>query len=346
MEGLRLEGVSRVFSRTAAVDAVDLEAKPGEVVCLLGPSGCGKTTALRLAAGLEAADSGRIVVGDRVVDGDGVAFVPPERRRVGLVFQDYALFPHLTVLENVMFGAGQGDGERGALDLLGRVGMADYAAGYPNTLSGGEQQRVALARALAPRPVVMLMDEPFSGLDFRLRDRVGEASLSLLRDIGTATLMVTHDSEEAMRLADRIALMRDGRIVQQGTPEELYCSPVDDAAAEFFSEINRLRGVVRAGHVVTPAGPLPAAHLAEGAAALVACRPEAVRISANGAGAATVSECRAMGAWTLAKLRPDTPDTTLIARLPADGAPRTGERVRFDLDPNACYVFPEAGRGA
>ena len=342
MEGLRLEGVSRVFSGVAAVDTVDLVAAPGEVLCLLGPSGCGKTTTLRLAAGLEAADRGRIFVDGRTVDADG-RFVPPERRRVGLVFQDYALFPHLTVLENVMFGVREGDRARTARDLLRRVGMADAAGGYPHTLSGGEQQRVALARALAPRPAVMLMDEPFSGLDFRLRDRVGEASLSLLRETGTATLMVTHDSEEAMRLADRIALMRDGRIVQTGTPGDLYRFPADDFVAEFLSETNRLRGVVREGRVATAAGSVDAPHLAEGAPALVMLRPEAVRVAAAGAARAIVLEARPMGAWTLARLRLDGVEAGFVARLPADCAPGQGETVRFDLDPNACYVFAASG---
>lgn len=345
MAGLVLEGVSRRFGGLVAVDAVSLAAGPGEVVCLLGPSGCGKTTALRLAAGLEVADAGEIRVGGRVVDGGGT-FVPPEQRKVGLVFQDYALFPHLTAIENVKFGVRGTDREETAREMLARVGMTAQAASYPHTLSGGEQQRVALARALAPRPTVMLMDEPFSGLDFRLRDRVGEESLSLLRELGTATLMVTHDSEEAMRLADRVALMRAGRIVQQGLPTQIYQSPVDEGAAEFFSEINRLEGVVDAGTVDTPVGPVAAPGLPAGTPVTVVFRPESVRIGQGGGAAATVLRVRPMGPWTLAVLKPQGSEATLLARLPPGGAPSPGEAVQFGLDPDSCFVFSGKGLSA
>ena len=345
MAGLILTNVSRRFGDVTAVDAVSLAINAGEVVCLLGPSGCGKTTALRLAAGLETSDAGEIRVDDRLVDGAG-AFVPPEQRKVGLVFQDYALFPHLTVIENVMFGVRGTERESTARDMLGRVGMSKFAAAYPHTLSGGEQQRVALARALAPRPTVMLMDEPFSGLDFRLRDRVGEESLSLLRELGTATLMVTHDSEEAMRLADRVALMRAGRIVQQGLPTEIYDSPVDAGAAEFFSEVNEIDGIVDARSVATSVGPVAAPGMPAGTPVTVVFRPESLQISHNGRATATVLRVRPMGAWTLAVLKPSASEATLLARLPAGAAILPGEVVQIGLDPDSCFVFRRKGQVA
>jgi iron(III) transport system ATP-binding protein len=345
MTVLELDGVSRVFGGAAAVDSVGLTVAAGEVVCLVGPSGCGKTTTLRLAAGLEAADAGRISVEGRLVDGDGI-FVAPEQRRVGLVFQDYALFPHLSVLENVTFGLrGRTAGEGSARELLARVGMERHAKAHPHTLSGGEQQRVALARALAPRPAVMLMDEPFSGLDFRLRDQVGEKSLSLLRELGAATLMVTHDSEEAMRLADRIVLLRAGRIVQEGGPEELYRVPVDAFAAEFFSEINRLTGTARDGRVATPLGPVAAPGFADGTAVTVVIRPEAVHMGADGGPKVTVAAVRPMGPFTLARLKPDGSQTTLVMRLFNRDAPKPGAEVPVRLAPEGCHVFSEDRRG-
>lgn len=336
MQSLALAGVTRRFDAVApAVDALSLGVDPGEVVCLLGPSGCGKTTALRLAAGLERADAGEIHVAGRLVDGGGV-FVPPEQRGVGLVFQDYALFPHLSALENVMFGLRGGDRAAVAGDLLERVGMGRLADAYPHRLSGGEQQRVALARALAPRPSVMLMDEPFSGLDFRLRDRIAEESLVLLRELATATLLVTHDSSEAMRFADRVVLLRAGRVVQQGPPAVLYARPADLGAAEFFSEINVLEGVVAGGSVATLAGPVAAPGIPDGAAVNVVIRPESLVVG-RGSGGATVESVRAMGSWTLAVLKPDGGGATLRARLSSPGGVSAGERVPIGVE--SCFVF-------
>ena len=344
---LVLEGVRRAFGETVALDGINLAAAPGEVLCLLGPSGCGKTTALRVAAGLEAADSGIVRIGGGVVDEPPGTFVAPELRRVGLVFQDYALFPHLTVLENVAFGVREKAGrEARARDLLVRMNLAGSADIYPHTLSGGEQQRVALARALAPRPVVMLLDEPFSGLDFRLRDRVGEESLALLRDLGTATVMVTHDSDEAMRLADRVALMRAGRVVQDGTPADLYRHPASPFVAEFFSEINRFEGVVESGSVVTPLGPVPAAGLADGARAVVVVRPEAVRVlpgQANGAAVAHVVRVQDMGTYLLLTLQQPGGGPTYLSRVPDAAGAREGAEMAFGLETAGCFVF--AGEG-
>jgi len=313
------------------------------VVCLLGPSGCGKTTALRLAAGLEAVDAGVIQVDGRVVDG-GAAFVPPEHRKVGLVFQDYALFPHLTAIENVMFGVRGNERESTAREMLAKVGMTEFSAAYPNTLSGGEQQRVALARALAPRPTVMLMDEPFSGLDYRLRDRVGEQSLSLLRELGTSTLMVTHDSEAAMRLADRVALMREGRIIQEGPPAEMYHSPVDEDATEFFSEVTKVDGVVHAGVVDTPVGQVPVVGMPSGTLVTVVFRPESFCIRPDSFIAATVLRIHPRGGGMLTVLKLCVSDLTLPVWLPPGTAISLGQEVQIGLNPESCFVFRKKER--
>jgi len=338
MTALSLDAVSYHFGKKMVVDDVNFSITMGEVICLLGPSGCGKTTTLRLAAGLERADSGEIKVGKIIVDSENV-FVPPEKRNVGFVFQDYALFPHLTVEENVMFGLKSDTRERLAEEMLDRVGMGLHAKSYPHMLSGGEQQRVALARALAPKPRVMLLDEPFSGLDFRLRDRVGEETLKLLKELGTATVLVTHDSDEAMRLGDRVALMRDGKIIQQGQPMEIYNSPIDVGTAETFSEINNLPGTVNSGYVDTCLGKLSAKGFSEGASVSVIIRPESLKISKDGAYFADIINVRPMGFWTLLELKACTNGTTLLARLSPDRLLSTGERVAVDLGSRPYFVF-------
>ena len=344
MTGLGFENVTRALDGRAAVDAVTLAADPGEVVCLLGPSGCGKTTTLRLAAGLESADSGRITIGGQVMDGDNT-FVAPESRNVGLVFQDFALFPHLDVRANVEFGiADQPPAARRRLtgDLLERMGLSAHGSAFPHTLSGGEQQRVALARALAPGPKVMLMDEPFSGLDFRLRDQVGEETLALMRQLGAATLMVTHDSDEAMRLADRMALMNHGRIVQQGTPADLYHHPVDTFTATFFSEINRIEGVVKGKSVETELGRVGAPDNADGTPVTICLRPESLVLSQTGDGvAAIVLSARNMGPYDLVWLKPAAGVAKYLARLGPGFSPAPGAGVRVEVKPSGCFVFAD-----
>ena len=235
--------IHHAYGAREVLRGIDLTVAPGEIVCLLGASGCGKTTLLRLAAGLEPLQSGRIELGGQVIAEPG-RDVPPERRGVGFVFQDYALFPHLTVAENVAFGLRFAPrGERGwrVMDALARVGLEAYQASFPHMLSGGQQQRVALARALAPRPAVLLLDEAFASLDARLREQVRDDTLHVLQTSGIATLLVTHDSEEAMFMGDRIALMREGKILQLGAPEALYFGPADRYVATFLGEVNACR---------------------------------------------------------------------------------------------------------
>jgi iron(III) transport system ATP-binding protein len=278
---LALHDLTLRYGAVPALTGVNLSVRRGEVACLVGPSGSGKSSLLRLIAGIEHPSSGRVVIDDVEVAGPGT-FVEPERRRVGMVFQDYALFPHLSVEANVAFGLGswrRADAARAVREMLDRVDLTRHAAAYPHMLSGGERQRVALARALAPKPRVLLMDEPFSSLDGRLRDRVRLETLELLRDTGITSVIVTHDPREAVRIADRVALLRGGRLVQHGTPEDLYSRPATRFAAGFFSDINELRGVCRNGRIDTPLGSFAAPHLAENAPCSVCIRPQHLRIA-------------------------------------------------------------------
>jgi iron(III) transport system ATP-binding protein len=275
-----VDRVSVRYGATRALDDVSFDVIDGEIVCLLGPSGSGKSTLLRVVAGIERPTAGRIVLGGVEVAG-ATQFIEPEQRRVGMVFQDYALFPHLTVAANVAFGLKgrpRSDADPLVSSVLDRLGLSRHAASYPHMLSGGERQRVALARAMAPRPRVLLMDEPFSSLDSRLRDEVRAHTLGLLRDTRTTTIFVTHDPHEAMRIADRIALLQAGRLVQYGPPVDIYLRPTTLFAARFFSDVNELHGTCRNGRIETPLGSFPAPHLANEASACVCIRPEHLRV--------------------------------------------------------------------
>jgi len=355
--GLTIRGVSHAFEDRRAVDDVHLSVGPGELVCLIGPSGCGKTTLLRLAAGLAPLQHGTIEIDGNTVAGPGRA-VPPESRGVGLVFQDYALFPHLDVAGNVGFGlTGSSASERAArIDtVLAQVNMAEYRNAWPHQLSGGQQQRVALARALAPRPRVMLLDEPFSGLDTRLRAQIRDDTLHVLKENGVATLMVTHDAEEAMFMADRIALMNRGRIEQAGKPAEVYGHPASAFVARFFGEVNELRGLVRDRAVATPFGPVRAEGHAEAAMVQVVIRPEALKLApANGKGGAPciakVMASRLLGRSSWIHLDIGGPAGTGLggeaghpqhfhARVPGSYLPAENEMLAVRLDPTQVFVF-------
>jgi iron(III) transport system ATP-binding protein len=345
---LRLEGLRHAYGARAVLQGIELSVAAGEILCLLGPSGDGKTTLLRLIAGLEAVQAGRIAIGGRIVAEPGRE-LPPEDRRVGFVFQDYALFPHLTVAQNVGFGLGRlpRAGRAAAVEAaLSRLGMADFAAAWPHMLSGGQQQRVALARALAPRPAVLLLDEAFASLDARLREQVRDDTLRLLQEAGIATLIVTHDAEEAMLMADRIALMRDGRVEQLDTPEALYLRPRSRFAAAFLGPVNSLAVRVRGRVAHGALGPLPAA-LPDGEAELL-LRPEGLFLLPEGEGIpAIVESCRMLGAHRLAVLRlsglaagpAGAGSTALQARLPPGAPLAAGARVGLALDPERAFVF-------
>ena len=342
---LTFDQVTKRFGTSAAVTEVSLELRPGEIACLLGPSGCGKTTLLRIAAGIERPDSGRVLF-----DGEEVAgpsrFVPPEKRNIGLMFQDFALFPHLTILDNVAFGLKdlpKAEARRIATHALQRVGLAAYAASYPHHLSGGEQQRVALARAVVPRPQVMLMDEPFSGLDQRLRESVRAETLTLLRETRASCLLVTHDPVEAMGLADRIFLMRRGRLIQAGSPEELYRSPADAAAARFFSETNELKGRLVKGMVDTPLGSFSAASGLTQRDVLVLVRPQGIRVAEQSEGIdGYVIDTRFQGDDVRCTVLFKGIEEPVTARIDARIAPHKGETARFSVDPQHVFVFDSA----
>jgi iron(III) transport system ATP-binding protein len=339
--GLRLDDVSHAYNGTDVVRRVSLCVRPGEVACLLGPSGCGKTTLLRLAAGLERLGRGRVAIGGRpMADGATGLDVSPERRRVGLMFQDYALFPHLSVAENIAFGlARRPDRARRVAEALDRLGLAQLADSYPHTLSGGQAQRCALARALAPEPLVLLLDEPFSGLDVTLRAQVREQTLALLRESGVATLIVTHDPEEAMFMADRLWIVAEGAVVQSGTPAEAYLRPATAAVARLFGPLNELPGRVVAGVIDTPLGPIDAGGLPEATGARVLVRPEGLRVEAAEDGPARVLQARLVGRCSHLRLAVEGLDEPLRALVPGVFLPEAGVPVVVRADPCQTFVF-------
>ena len=284
---IRLDGVTKHFGDVAAVDSASLCVARGEIVALLGPSGCGKTTLLRLIAGFERPDGGSVAVDGRLV-ASPATWIAPEARRVGMVFQDYALFPHLTVAGNVGFGLPRRMRANRVPELLAIVGLDGLERRYPHELSGGQQQRVALARALAPSPELVLLDEPWSNVDPFLRESLRAEVAEIIRPLGVTVLLVTHDREEAFTLADRIALMRDGSVVQEGTAEELYFAPATRWAAEFVGAANVLSGRVVAGRVETAIGSFPANGASLRSAAQVLVRPELLELQPSPAGAGEV----------------------------------------------------------
>lgn len=342
---LTFEDIQHSYHGKKTIRGISLTAEPGEVLCLLGPSGSGKTTLLRIAAGIELQSHGRIVIDGREVAGPQT-FLPPEKRGIGLMFQDFALFPHMTVLENVRFGltalpAREAIAEANA--ALERVGLSHYAEKYPHALSGGEQQRVALARALAPRPGVLLMDEPFSGLDSRLKDAIRADTLTILRESRATAIVVTHDAEEAMRMGDRIALLKDGQLVQVGTSDDLYRRPAGLFAAAFFSEINEFSGVVQNGLVVTPVGPVAAPGFREGQAVSIAVRLSGIGVQQNGGAVpARILSRRFLGVVELLSLAVPGSEETVRARIRADQLPTGLSEVTITVAPQDILVFEKA----
>jgi len=328
-----------------AVDNAALSLACGRVTALLGPSGSGKSTLLRAIAGLERLEAGQIRFAGRIWSGPGV-HLAPEARRCGVVFQDYALFPHMTALDNVAFGLRTMTGEvrrSAALARLEAVELSHRARAYPHELSGGEQQRVALARALAPGPDVMLLDEPFSGLDRRLRAELRAATADVLKSSGAATLIVTHDAEEALDLADSIALMSEGRIIQTGAPDVLYLRPASLTAARLLGDVDAFETHIRNDAAETPLGVLPAPGFQDGEAVLALVRPEGVRVGKardDGAPAVIIERRPASGHARLVCRLEDGRRVRARATLTDPG--RVGDAVRLGLDPAyACAVRPE-----
>jgi iron(III) transport system ATP-binding protein len=253
---LTVKGVRKAFGEQIVIDGIDLEVRQGEFVALLGPSGSGKTTILRLIAGFEDADAGEIRLANRIVVHDHIS-VPPERRKIGMVFQDYALFPHLSVRENVAFGLPRAKNRNDRVrEVLERVGLSPWIDQMPHFLSGGQQQRVALARALAPNPSIVMLDEPFSNLDPALRGQVRADVRRILQEAGVTAILVTHDQEEALSIADRIAVMFNGRIVQVATPEDVYERPATRDVAAFIGDAQFVPGEAAGDDVDTELGQL------------------------------------------------------------------------------------------
>jgi iron(III) transport system ATP-binding protein len=329
--------VSKRFGTVAAVARAELRVERGEFVALLGPSGCGKTTLLRLIAGFEHPDHGEIRLEDRTVAGRG-AWIPPERRRVGLVFQDYALFPHLTVAENVGFGVARRERRGRLLEVLELVGLDGYEERYPHELSGGQQQRVALARALAPRPAIVLLDEPWSNIDPLLRSSMREELAAILRTAEVTVVLVTHDREEAFSIADRVALMLDGSIVQAGTPEEIYRNPSSRWTAEFAGAGNFVRGRVAGGLVETALGRFRPVNGVPAEAVEVLIRPEQLELRPDPAAAAEVVDRQFRGHDVFYRVRL-ADGTTVISQRPSTEVVPLGARVAVHAHDGAVPVF-------
>ncbi|WP_140985466.1 ABC transporter ATP-binding protein [Asticcacaulis tiandongensis] len=340
---LHIDKVVRQFGAQKAVNQASLTLKEGEITCLLGPSGCGKSTLLRMIAGLETLDEGTISRQETVLSGPRT-HVPPENRGIGFVFQDYALFPHLTISENIGFGlrhlASAERNERIAT-LLDMVRLSDKAKQYPAALSGGEQQRIALIRALAREPRLILLDEPFSGLDAHLKSEVREATLNVLEHSGAAALVVTHDAEEALSMGHSLALMDKGQIIQTGTPQACYLNPVSIAAARLLGETNLVPARLGNGVVVSGFGRISKADSGQARDVTLCLRPEAFHVVAADtpeAVAVRITESRYHGAYSDlmleaadgAKAHAHVSSLTAFAR---------NETVSVKIDPHLCSVF-------
>ena len=340
---VRLEELRRVFAGAVALDELTLTIAPGELVALLGPSGCGKTTALRLVAGLDEPTSGRVIFGGSDVTGIGA-----NRRNVGMVFQAYSLFPHMTALQNVAFGlqmrhVDDAERKRRAGEMLELVGLSQYADRYAHQLSGGQQQRVALARALAIRPKVLLLDEPLSALDAKVRSRLRDEIRRVQLEVGITTLFVTHDQEEALAIADRVGVMNKGRLEQLGPPTQIYSRPATPFVAEFVGLTNRLEGMVKDGVVEVRGARIPLVKPdTEAGPAIALIRPEAVSLSADGESTGplvgTVIAVAFLGATS--RVTVDLGDAIVLAQMPtADAAAHpAGTRVSLKLRPDPVLI--------
>ncbi len=352
---LEYEDISHTFGDRDVLRGISLDICKGEFVCLLGPSGCGKTTLLRLAAGLERLQHGTVRLGGTIAaDAASHVDIAPEKRHVGMMFQDYALFPHLTVMENILFGVKKGDRKRidWVQDRLAHFGLSHLTSIYPGTLSGGEQQRVALLRALAPHPQLLLLDEPFSALDKARRIEMREETADLIRGAGATTLMVTHDGEEAMFMADRIVVMNEGRIEQIGSADTLYMNPNSAFVASLFGHANRFCETVRNAAVETPVGTFDAKGRADGERVCVFIRPEGVvPLTDEEAGLdafqAEVTSSHYLGIASHIHMQTIGCNSGSAVAFHAQRTgrflPHIGTRVRYRVDPDHVFVFPDDG---
>jgi putative spermidine/putrescine transport system ATP-binding protein len=343
-----MEGLSRRYGSVVALDSFDLTVHAGELIALLGPSGCGKTTTLRLLAGLEDADAGQITVG-----GKDITRLPASKRDMGMVFQAYSLFPHMTVRQNVAFGlrlrrVSPAERDRRALEMLELVGLSTQADRYPHQISGGQQQRVALARALAIEPQVLLLDEPLSALDAKVRAQLRDQIRRIQLEVGITTLFVTHDQEEALAIADRVGVMREGKLEQLAPPTDVYSRPATPFVAEFVGLTNRLAGTVSGGSVSVRGRDLPLVDTSTPAGPVTALvRPEAVTLASDSSGESgplvgTVIASTFLGATS--RVTVDLGDTTILAQLATSDATAlpAGSRVALTIRPDPVLVSADS----
>ena len=330
-----------------AVHEVSFSLEKGEILTLVGPSGCGKTTTLRLIAGFEQADQGSVILGGRAVS-NGRRFTPPERRGVGMVFQEHALFPHLTVYENVAFGLIKQPKEKvvkNTRSMLNLLGLERLAERYPHELSGGERQRVALARALAPQPIVLLLDEPFSSLDADLRSQIREEVRVILKGIGATAVFVTHDQEEALFMGDRLAVFNQGRLEQIGTPEQIFHNPATRFVAEFMGQTDFLPGIVTASGIQTEVGLLSQkVDLPEGSQVELAMRADDVTFETHEDADGLILARQFKGAMNIYRLRLGS-GRIVHAFQPHTRILKPGTPVRVIANPGhplACFLNGKA----
>jgi iron(III) transport system ATP-binding protein len=331
---ISVDGISVRYGEAFAVDDFSLDVEEGTLVVLVGPSGCGKTTALRAIAGFEQPTSGTIAIRGKVVFDDNT-MVAPEHRNVGMVFQEYALFPHISVAENVGYGVRGSDRVRRVREVLHLVGLEDHGDRFPHELSGGEQQRVALARAMAPEPDVVLLDEPFSSLDAPQRERMRRELRKILKAARVTAVFVTHDQAEALAIADVIAVMRDGRVRQVGTPDEVYAAPVSPWVAKFLGDAVILDGTVSNGSVATVLGPVPT-DLLDDTQARVMIRPEWISPTALEGGAGLVIDREFYGHDQRIEIELSE-GSVVEALVPTRPAIHVGDRVDIELTDAIVY---------
>ena len=346
---LRLENLNLSLGKKKILEDVTFDLKEGELLCLLGPSGCGKTSTLRAIAGLETPDSGFVQLNGKTVSNRN-SVTPPYERDIGFLFQDFALFPHLTVAENISYGLSKLSktaAKNRTEELLQQIGLSEQAKKYPHMLSGGEQQRVALARARAPEPRLLLLDEPFSGLDVSLRQQIREETIQILKENEIASIIVTHDPEEAMLFADKIVLMQNGRVIQKGSPNTLYTNPINSFSAEFFGDISRIEGSVIGDMITTEIGSFSNKNFPNGSRVDVLIRQDGLRINPSKSDTQSeievrVCDVRYTGTSNLVKVGIGdwpSPHTHLLARHPSRFALEHGQKINLEVDPDSTFIF-------